>query len=158
MIKYNAQLKYLDSGADGTVEDLNDEVDDDVEEFRINSGDDGNGLSNLKNYSRWTSRVFAAECVRKILISSPHITSKTGSELLRHLSDLIRMSFMGATSNSEPLRLEGLLNLETVIERFAHLKDPDFPTASILEQFQAQVTMVETYCLELSFIYEIQLR
>lgn len=49
------------------------------------------------------------------------------------------MSFMGATSNSDPLRLEGLLNLETVIEKFADLEDPDFPGTSILEQFQAQV-------------------
>jgi len=120
---------------------LNEEADDDVEEFKIGS-DDANGTSNAKNYSRWTSRVFSAECVRKILISSPHITNKVGPELLRHLSDLIRMSFMGATSNSDPLRLEGLLNLETIIEKFAHLKDPDFPSASILEQFQAQVGAV----------------
>jgi hypothetical protein len=49
------------------------------------------------------------------------------------------MAFMGATSNSDPLRLEGLLNLETIVDKFAALKDPDFPTASILEQFQAQV-------------------
>lgn len=61
-------------------------------------------------------------------------------DLLRHLSDLIRMAFMAATSNSDPLRLEGLLNLETIVDQFACLKDPDFPTASILEQFQAQVS------------------
>lgn len=49
------------------------------------------------------------------------------------------MAFMGATSNSDQLRLEGLLNLETIVDNFAQLKDPDFPSASILEQFQAQV-------------------
>jgi hypothetical protein len=89
------------------------------------------------------SRVFAAECVRKILITSPFITNQTGTELVRHLSDLIRMSFMGATSNSDPLRLEGLLNLETVIEKFAELEDPEFPGTSILEQFQAQVNLLK---------------
>jgi hypothetical protein len=51
------------------------------------------------------------------------------------------MAFMGATSNSDPLRLEGLLNLETIVDHFAKLKDPDFPSASILEQFQAQVLL-----------------
>ncbi|ODM87690.1 HEAT repeat-containing protein 5A [Orchesella cincta] len=50
------------------------------------------------------------------------------------------MSFMGATSNSDSLRLEGLLNLETIIEKFASIRDPDFPSVSILEQFQAQVS------------------
>ena len=70
-------------------------------------------------------------------------------ELLRHLSDLIRMSFMGATSNSDQLRLEGLLNLETIIEKFADKKDPDFPSVSILEQFQAQVIKITNLLLKL---------
>jgi len=40
---------------------------------------------------------------------------------------------MGALSNSDPLRLEELLNLETIVNQFVLLKDPDFACASILE-------------------------
>ena len=75
--------------------------------------------------------------------------SRVYIELLRLLSDFIRMSFMGATSNSDQLRLEGLLNLETIIEKFSDVKDPDFPSVSILEQFQAQV------CQQFLHLYQI---
>jgi len=130
---------FVDVGetSESTGDDVGD-FDDDVEEFKI--GHEVNLAAVANNNSRWTTRVFAAQCVRKILIGSPHIATSNGSELVRHLSDLIRMSFMGATSSSYPLRLEGLLNLESIIGKFAKTKDPFFPSVSILEQFQAQVS------------------
>ncbi|ODM87687.1 HEAT repeat-containing protein 5A [Orchesella cincta] len=48
------------------------------------------------------------------------------------------MSFMGATSNSDSLRLEGLLNLKTIIEKFASIRDPDFPSVSILNSSKSK--------------------
>ncbi|CAL8143424.1 unnamed protein product [Orchesella dallaii] len=132
----------LDSGT--PPDDSQDFGDDDADALKLNDELNSAGSNRAQN-SRWRSRTFAAECVRKLLITSPFILNSqsadtTGQDLLRHLSDLIRMAFMGATSNSDSLRLEGLLNLETIIEKFASIRDPDFPSASILEQFQAQVS------------------
>jgi hypothetical protein len=49
------------------------------------------------------------------------------------------MAFMAATSDSDPLRLEGLKTLHEVIDKFAHVPEPEFPGHLLLEQFQAQV-------------------
>lgn len=56
-----------------------------------------------------------------------------------HLSDLVRLSFMGATSETTELRLVGLAALQDVINKFAKVPEPEFPGHVILEQFQAQV-------------------
>merc|ERR1712088_431024 len=59
--------------------------------------------------------------------------------LVLHLSELVRMCFMAATSDSDPLRLEGLRTMQVVIDRFAETTEPEFPGHVILEQYQAQV-------------------
>lgn len=100
---------------------------------------------------RWKTRVFAAECVRKIinsceqgnpkhfdLMAAKDLNSR-GDFLVLHISDLIRMSFMAATSDSDQLRLEGLKTLQEIIDKFARVPEPEFPGHLLLEQFQAQV-------------------
>lgn len=64
-----------------------------------------------------------------------------GDFLVLHLSDLVRMAFMAATSDSDPLRLEGLKTLQEVIDKFATVPEPEFPGHLLLEQFQAQVRL-----------------
>lgn len=49
---------------------------------------------------------------------------------------------MAATSDSDPLRLEGLKTLHEVIDKFAHVPEPEFPGHLLLEQFQAQVSKI----------------
>ncbi|XP_012940846.1 HEAT repeat-containing protein 5B [Aplysia californica] len=102
---------------------------------------------------RWPTRVFAVECLMKIISSceegegqfdlqlAKELKEKTGKNnfLVLHLSDLIRMSFIAATSDSNQLRLVGLAALEEVIRRFAAVPEPEFPGHVILEQYQAQV-------------------
>lgn len=103
---------------------------------------------------RWPTRVFAAECVRKIIATcesagSAHFDLVQAKELqfnrgkhdflVLHLSDLIRMAFIAATSDSDPLRLEGLKTLQDIIEKFAKVPEPEFPGHLLLEQYQAQV-------------------
>ena len=102
---------------------------------------------------RWTSRVFAAQCVAKIIhecsTQPAHFDLKMARELQQregkgeflviHLSELIRMGFMAATSESDQLRLEGLNILQLVIDKFAQSPEPEFPGHVILEQYQAQV-------------------
>lgn len=100
---------------------------------------------------RWKTRVFAAECVRRIISTCEQANAKhfdliaakdlhnRGDFLVLHLSDLIRMSFMAATSDSDQLRLEGLKTLQEIIDKFARVPEPEFPGHLLLEQFQAQV-------------------
>jgi len=68
-----------------------------------------------------------------------------------HLSDLVRMAFMAATSDCDPLRLEGLKTLQEIIDKFAKVPEPEFPGHLLLEQFQAQVNL----CLLILLIFSI---
>ncbi|XP_063873685.1 HEAT repeat-containing protein 5B-like [Scylla paramamosain] len=102
---------------------------------------------------RWTTRVFAAQCIAKIiqecensrahfdlaLAREMQATKLKGDYLVLHLSEVVRMGFMGATSDSDELRLEGLHILHLIIDRFSHVPEPEFPGHVILEQYQAQV-------------------
>lgn len=132
--------------ADDDFEDASDEI-----EFKVGGGDKDNQQS---IQPRWKTRVFAATCLRKIiedccqgnrahfdlgLAREMQLTEKKGDFLVLHLSELVRVAFMAATSESDPLRLEGLRTLEVIIERFGETPEPEFPGHVILEQYQAQV-------------------
>lgn len=132
-------------------DDEDNDNDDDVEDFHI----DDKETTHPAVQPRWPTRVFAAECIRKIistcessnpihfdLIQAKEMQmtkSKSSDYLILHLSDLIRMAFMAATSHSDQLRLEGLKTLQEVIDKFARVPEPEFPGHLLLEQFQAQV-------------------
>ncbi|NXU59521.1 HTR5A protein, partial [Turnix velox] len=103
---------------------------------------------------RWPTRVFAAECVCKIIsqcesAGSAHFDITLAQEkkqrdsrddfLVLHLADLIRMAFMAATDHSDQLRLSGLQTLLIVVRKFAAVPEPEFPGHVILEQYQANV-------------------
>ncbi|XP_039260448.2 HEAT repeat-containing protein 5B-like [Styela clava] len=105
---------------------------------------------------RWSTRVFAVECVRKITtacrqpgappahfdLQIARSVVRSGGEgdfLVLHLSDLVRMAFMAATDTSAQLRMAGLEALQDVIKYFKDVPEPEFPGAVILEQFQANV-------------------
>ncbi|KAM7155382.1 HEAT repeat-containing protein 5A isoform 2-T3 [Molossus nigricans] len=110
--------------------------------------------SHLFTNPRWTTRVFAAECVCRIInqcenAHSAHFDIALAQEmkkrdsrndfLVLHLADLIRMAFMAATDHSDQLRLSGLETLLIVIRGFATIPEPEFPGHVILEQYQANV-------------------
>ncbi|XP_052891459.1 HEAT repeat-containing protein 5B isoform X3 [Anopheles moucheti] len=137
-------------GDDGEGDDADDDDDDDNMEFHA----EDHQATHPAVQPRWPTRVFAAECVRKVIAtcenaSSNHfdllaakemqMTKSRGDFLVLHLSDLIRMAFMAATSDSDQLRLEGLKTLQEIIDKFAHVPEPEFPGHLLLEQFQAQV-------------------
>ncbi|KAH0620555.1 hypothetical protein JD844_021134 [Phrynosoma platyrhinos] len=109
-------------------------------------------------HSRWATRVFAAECVCKIIsqcenAGNAHFNIAMAQEmkerdsrddfLVLHLADLIRMAFMAATDHSDHLRLSGLQMLLVLIRRFAAVPEPEFPGHVILEQYQANELSVE---------------
>uniref|UniRef100_A0A8C5P2U9 HEAT repeat-containing protein 5A n=1 Tax=Jaculus jaculus TaxID=51337 RepID=A0A8C5P2U9_JACJA len=136
-----------------------------VDTMQEEEGDRGDDASVLTNRSdershpftnpRWTTRVFAAECVCRIInqcenAHSAHFDVALAQEmkksdsrndfLVLHLADLIRMAFMAATDHSDQLRLSGLETLLVVIRQFAKIPEPEFPGHVILEQYQANVT------------------
>ncbi|XP_053140311.1 HEAT repeat-containing protein 5A isoform X2 [Hemicordylus capensis] len=105
-------------------------------------------------HPRWSTRVFAAECVCKIIgqcedAGNAHFDIALAQEmkqrdsrddfLVLHLADLIRMAFMAATDHSDHLRLSGLQMLLVLIRKFASVPEPEFPGHVILEQYQANV-------------------
>lgn len=138
-------------GNDNENNDAEVEDDDDQAEFHAET----DSSTHPAVQPRWPTRVFAAECVRKIiaaceasnklshfdLVQAKELQQTKGKSnfLVLHLSDLIRMAFIAATSDSDPLRLEGLKTLQEIIEKFAKVPEPEFPGHLLLEQFQAQV-------------------
>uniref|UniRef100_A0A670I8P6 HEAT repeat-containing protein 5A n=1 Tax=Podarcis muralis TaxID=64176 RepID=A0A670I8P6_PODMU len=105
-------------------------------------------------HPRWSTRVFAAECVCKIIgqcenAGNAHFDIALAQEmkqrdsrddfLVLHLADLIRMAFMAATDHSDQLRLSGLQMLLILVRKFAAVPEPEFPGHVILEQYQANV-------------------
>ncbi|XP_045143585.1 HEAT repeat-containing protein 5A [Echinops telfairi] len=135
-----------------------------VDTMQEEEGDKGDDASVLTNRNaeklppfinpRWATRVFAAECVCRIInqcgnTDSAHFDIAVAQEmkkrdsrndfLVLHLADLIRMAFMAATDHSDQLRLSGLETLLVVIRRFAAVPEPEFPGHVMLEQYQANV-------------------
>uniref|UniRef100_A0A803U0L4 HEAT repeat-containing protein 5B n=1 Tax=Anolis carolinensis TaxID=28377 RepID=A0A803U0L4_ANOCA len=103
---------------------------------------------------RWATRVFAADCLCRIIMlcenankvhfdlalaRSAKLRNPKNDLLVLHLSDLIRMAFMAATDHSNQLRMAGLQALEDIIKKFAAVPEPEFPGHVILEQYQANV-------------------
>lgn len=131
--------------------DFDAEDDDDQEEFH--AGPEQSTHPAVQ--PRWPTRVFAMECVQKImgacdssgegahfdLVKAKEKLAKnpSGDYLSLHLSDLVRMAFVTATGESDALRLSGLHTLQMVIQQFARAPEPDFPGHLLLEQYQAQV-------------------
>ncbi|XP_041043699.1 HEAT repeat-containing protein 5B [Carcharodon carcharias] len=127
-----------------------DEMDDEI--MFTSTGDDEKSKPCVA--PRWATRVFAAECLCRIILLCENtdkahfdlakaralrLKSPKSELLVLHLSDLIRMAFMAATDHSNQLRMAGLQALEDIIKEFACVPEPEFPGHVILEQYQANV-------------------
>ncbi|OWA50765.1 HEAT repeat-containing protein 5B [Hypsibius exemplaris] len=132
-------------GGNESVQGGEDEEDDE-EEFRTKNA----GESEIRrNNSRWLTRVYAVNCLRKLIRTCKELNSfhfdvmrarrERLDALILHLPDLVRMAFMGATSDSDELRMAGLDLLLDIIVHFAGIEEPEFPGHGILEQYQANV-------------------
>ena len=128
-----------------------DDEDGDGDDVNFGGGEDS---SQARLQPRWTTRVFAGVCLRKIIseccegdrahfdLCLAREVARAGDKsdfLVLHLSELVRMCFMAATSDTDQLRLEGLLTMQVVIDKFGQTAEPEFPGHVILEQYQAQV-------------------
>uniref|UniRef100_A0A8C8MN11 HEAT repeat-containing protein 5A n=1 Tax=Oncorhynchus tshawytscha TaxID=74940 RepID=A0A8C8MN11_ONCTS len=146
----------LSASAGGSPVETNQEEegerDDDASVFHTTSESSG-PFTNL----RWSTRVFAVECVCRIIalceshghpahfdmaLAQEHRLHERNPKryfLVLHLAALIRMAFMAATDHSDKLRLSGLQTLLVIIRKFAAIPEPEFPGHVILEQYQANV-------------------
>uniref|UniRef100_A0A674A4K2 HEAT repeat-containing protein 5A n=1 Tax=Salmo trutta TaxID=8032 RepID=A0A674A4K2_SALTR len=137
------------SASAGGCDEEDGERDDDASVFHAKSESSG-PFTNL----RWSTRVFAVECVCRIIsqceshghpahfdmaLAQEHRLHESTDFLVLHLADLIRMAFMAATDHSDKLRLSGLQTLLVIIRKFAAIPEPEFPGHVILEQYQANV-------------------
>uniref|UniRef100_A0A8B9LQ12 HEAT repeat-containing protein 5A n=1 Tax=Astyanax mexicanus TaxID=7994 RepID=A0A8B9LQ12_ASTMX len=137
-----------DSAAVSLIETNQEEDTDDCAAFQAKREHSG-PFNNL----RWSTRVFAVECVCRIIVQCEngdpaHFDMVLAQEqrlhestdfLVLHLANLVRMAFMAATDHSEQLRLAGLQMLLVIIRKFASVPEPEFPGHVILEQYQANV-------------------
>lgn len=95
------------------------------------------------NSVKWTIRVRAFKSVHRIfnlLISTnSKLTTSNKSTVLKLLPDLIRLSFVAATSPYDDLKIQGFQMFRDLINRFATVEEKEFPGHSILEQYKTQV-------------------
>ncbi|KAM6973609.1 HEAT repeat-containing protein 5A [Aplochiton taeniatus] len=131
-----------------TTQEEDGERDDDASVFHAKADSSG-PFTNL----RWSTRVFAMECVCRIIalcengnpahfdmaLAQEHRQHESTDFLVFHLGDLVRMAFMAATDHSDQLRLSGLQTLLVIIRKFSSIPEPEFPGHVILEQYQANV-------------------
>ncbi|CAG9112631.1 unnamed protein product [Plutella xylostella] len=139
-------IKLEDNSSQG------DDIDDDDDQVQFHADDTS---THPPVQSRWSTRVFAMECIQKIMTmceasgEPAHFdlvkakeklaTNPEGDYLSLHLSDLVRMAFVGATGEADALRLSGLKTLQMIIQLFARAPEPDFHGHLLLEQYQAQM-------------------
>ncbi|XP_013379521.1 HEAT repeat-containing protein 5B-like isoform X2 [Lingula anatina] len=135
--------------ATGNEDDDDDDDEDDDTEFKAAEAD----ITHPLIAPRWPTRVFATECMRRIvgvcegnnanfdlaLARELKRTNGKGDYLVLHLSELVRVAFIAATADSDQLRLAGLATLQDIIHKFSKVPEPEFPGHVILEQYQAQV-------------------
>ncbi|KYQ88178.1 hypothetical protein DLAC_11385 [Tieghemostelium lacteum] len=107
---------------------------------------------------RWFTKVFALECVRKVIqvvrnkpehfnlvVNHPHNSSTTAQQHIRldylvyQLHDLISISYKAAISQIDSMRPVGILLLKDILDGFAKTQDPDYEGHLLLELYQAQI-------------------
>ncbi|TPX44962.1 hypothetical protein SeMB42_g03131 [Synchytrium endobioticum] len=105
---------------------------------------------------RWRTQIFALACLRQTIsvAKSTGVKAHFDLEIARNavstggrvdylvlkLADLVRMAFSASTGTVDALRLEGLLVLQDILEKFGDTADPDYDDHALLEQYQAQIS------------------
>ncbi|KAI9783710.1 MAG: hypothetical protein M1816_001191 [Peltula sp. TS41687] len=99
---------------------------------------------------KWQVRAFAMECLSEMLatvgkeMASSSEATPAGMTLQEKVADVIRTAFSASTSNVVDLRIWGLRIIDQTLKMFGRTPDPDFSEASLLDQFQAQITSALT--------------
>ncbi|KIV91587.1 hypothetical protein PV10_06107 [Exophiala mesophila] len=102
-----------------------------------------------QEYLRWQTRDFAMQLLAESMqiiqaaISSDQVIH--AEEVLQSkVADVIRLAFSASTANVVELRIWGLRIIDQILKLFGKTPDPDFLEASLLEQYQAQISSALT--------------
>ncbi|WEW61521.1 hypothetical protein PRK78_007011 [Emydomyces testavorans] len=98
---------------------------------------------------KWQTRHFVMSCLSELLnmVSKeilPDQTIPSEAALQERVGEIVRMAFSASTANVIELRICGLKILDRILKMFGKTPDPDFAEASLLEQYQAQISSALT--------------
>ncbi|KAF2263668.1 ARM repeat-containing protein [Lojkania enalia] len=134
-----------DSKPKGGVPDLQDE---EVAGFAATSnapGDDAGGPTQTsQDLLKWQVRTFGMDCLSELLamVSRESAAKDDPPSILalqQRIADVVRIAFSASTAGVVQLRIRGLRIIDQVLKLFGKTPDPDFPEATLLEQYQAQI-------------------
>jgi len=102
-----------------------------------------------QEFLRWQTRDFA---MRLLSESMDIIQSSMSADRVIHaeevlqakVAEVVRVAFSASTANVVELRIWGLRIIDQILKLFGKTPDPDFLEASLLEQYQAQISSALT--------------
>jgi HEAT repeat-containing protein 5 len=102
-----------------------------------------------QEFLRWQTREFAMRLLSEMLglvtqAVLPHQTIPAEADLQNMVGEIIRMAFSASTATVVDLRVWGLRIIDQILHLFGKTPDPDFLEASLLEQYQAQISSALT--------------
>lgn len=102
-----------------------------------------------QEFMRWQTRDFAMsllsemlDIIRNAMLADQVITAE--SVLQSNVAEIVRVAFSASTAVVVELRVRGLHILDQILKMFGRTPDPDFLEASLLEQYQAQISSALT--------------
>ncbi|KAF1990104.1 ARM repeat-containing protein [Aulographum hederae CBS 113979] len=124
--------------------------DEEVAGFAAASGVNSGAASGAtQELLRWQVRTFAMDLLGELLTAVAKDAStkdESAAELALQgkIADVVRIAFSASTAGVVALRIRGLSIIDQVLKLFGKTPDPDFPEASLLEQYQAQIASALT--------------
>ena len=102
-----------------------------------------------QEFLRWQTRDFAMRLLSEAMDiiqaeMSPDRVIHAEEVLQSRIADVVRVAFSASTANVVELRIWGLRLIDQILRLFGKTPDPDFLEASLLEQYQAQISSALT--------------
>lgn len=102
-----------------------------------------------QEFLHWQTRDFAMRLLSESMdiiqaAMSPERVIPAEEALQSKVADVVRVAFSASTANVVELRIWGLRIIDQVLKLFGKTPDPDFLEASLLEQYQAQISSALT--------------
>ncbi|KAF1961073.1 HEAT repeat protein-like protein [Byssothecium circinans] len=139
-----AEVEEKESKPKGGQTDLQDE---EVAGFAAAAnapGEDGSAPQTSQELLKWQVRNFGMDCLSELLaMITKEATFREEAPcvlaLQKRIADVVRIAFSASTAGVVQLRIRGLKIIDQVLKLFGKTPDPDFPEATLLEQYQAQI-------------------
>lgn len=112
-------------------------------------GDAPDAVPEGQEFLRWQTRDFAMRLLSEAMdiiqaAMSPDRVIFAEEVLQSKVADVVRVAFSASTANVVELRIWGLRIIDQILKLFGKTPDPDFLEASLLEQYQAQISSALT--------------